>query len=111
MTFTFQSQLFSKMFLSNTYREFPLAFQRNLCDLLETNEFGIENVFSCGNVSRCPIEKGYYIMCNWGPDYNKFPPLLVKGRYQVDLIFYGDGALISNFSWFMKIRYKNPALN
>ncbi|XP_031356637.1 uncharacterized protein LOC116180671 [Photinus pyralis] len=104
-------KVYSKILLSNTYREFPLSFGRNLCDMMKNNEFGFGNIFSCGNFTTCPLKTGSYRMCNWGPDYTKYPPNLVKGRFQMDLVFFGDGAFIMNASWFFKLTYKNPALN
>ncbi|KAF2888255.1 hypothetical protein ILUMI_17918, partial [Ignelater luminosus] len=44
-------------FSSNEYRFFPLAFEDNLCNILDARLFGLENLYSCGNLFRCPMKK------------------------------------------------------
>ncbi|KAF2893458.1 hypothetical protein ILUMI_12718 [Ignelater luminosus] len=44
-------------FVSNEYRLFPIRFIFDVCDSLIKNELGIQNIYNCGNFTRCPIKK------------------------------------------------------
>ncbi|KAF2882360.1 hypothetical protein ILUMI_23817 [Ignelater luminosus] len=90
-------------FSSNEYRLFPLQFDANLCVCLKEDTFGLQNVYNCGNAPRCPIVKGNYSMCNWQPDYNKFPPYMPTGRYRLDLNFTYFGDMICLAKWQLEI--------
>lgn len=39
------------------YRIFPITFTINLCESLNNNDFGIQNLYSCGNLTKCPFTK------------------------------------------------------
>ncbi|KAF2896978.1 hypothetical protein ILUMI_09197, partial [Ignelater luminosus] len=44
-------------FASNEYRLFPLAFEAGVCDTLQNEDFGINNIYKCGNAPSCPMSK------------------------------------------------------
>ncbi|KAF2881923.1 hypothetical protein ILUMI_24253 [Ignelater luminosus] len=73
-------------FASNEYREFPLRFLINLCDLYAKDAMGIGRSGECRNFSGCPREeKKFYTLCNFVPDMSKLPPLIANGRYKIEL--------------------------
>ncbi|KAF2897927.1 hypothetical protein ILUMI_08248 [Ignelater luminosus] len=81
-----QMEIQGYKFASNEYRLFPITFAVNICATIAKNDFGLQNLYSCGNFSRCPFKKGNFVICNWSPDYSKFPPFIPAGSYMMDYI-------------------------
>ncbi|KAF2899203.1 hypothetical protein ILUMI_06971, partial [Ignelater luminosus] len=77
-------------FASNEYRGFPIVFERRLCSMINSDEFGLRNLYKCGNISTCPIKKGSYHMCNWFPEESKLPPFVPIGSYKLEMTYMLD---------------------
>lgn len=44
-------------FASNEYRLFPIVFERNVCNVLKDDEFGLRNIYKCGSQApTCPFK-------------------------------------------------------
>ncbi|KAF2894246.1 hypothetical protein ILUMI_11927 [Ignelater luminosus] len=99
-----KAQVQAYKFASNEYRLFPLAFEASVCDTLKNDDFGINSIYNCGNAPRCPLHKGNYTTCNWGPNYERFPPHWPVGRYRVDFTFMFMQKEISCLSWYMEVK-------
>lgn len=44
-------------FSSNEYRLFPIVMRVNFCDVIEKDTFGAQNIYACGNFTKCPMKK------------------------------------------------------
>ncbi|KAF2899180.1 hypothetical protein ILUMI_06993 [Ignelater luminosus] len=91
-------------FSSNEYRSFPIVFTMNVCEGLKNNDFGLQNLYLCGHPPVCPFKKGHFTICNWAPDYEKFPPYIPEGRYRMNMRMKYRNRMVTSLNFYMEIK-------
>ncbi|KAF2893457.1 hypothetical protein ILUMI_12717 [Ignelater luminosus] len=49
---------------------------------------------------------GNFTVCNWGPDYSRFPPYIPGGRYKADISFFYKSVEFAMFSCYTEVKPK-----
>ncbi|KAK9693442.1 Protein of unknown function (DUF1091) [Popillia japonica] len=92
--------------LSNGLDHLIGQFNVGVCQIIRKNTFGFEQIIKTGNITPCPIKKGYYYANNFIVDEKRMPPYLPEGRYKVITAIVDGNTPITITSLFMDIIYK-----
>lgn len=120
--------------MSNEYRQFPLEFERDFCESLDKDMFGLQSLFyKYLNGTKCPISKvrkcvlkcryklstvskngGWLTKCFQGLyeikfyifDATRLPPNIPEGRYKLAASFKSnDKSVAMMIDLFVKVEY------
>ncbi|KAK9693443.1 Protein of unknown function (DUF1091) [Popillia japonica] len=92
--------------LGNGLDHLICQFNIDVCQALRKNTFGLMQMIRAGNMTTCPITKGYYYANNFVVDEKKMPPYMPEGRYKVMIAILDGNTPMTRTSLFMDIIYK-----